>query len=85
MILSVVKCYIITGDCLFNLILNMVCGLIESYKTKENMLNPNKSDKRQNIDELNPLLSFKPRMYGNSKETSINSSLYLCRVLCTLL
>lgn len=46
MILSVVKCYIITGDCLFNLILNMVCGLIESYKTKENMLNPNKSDKR---------------------------------------
>ena len=54
MILSVVKCYIITGNCLFNLILNMVCGLIESYKTKENMLNPNKSDKRQNIDELNP-------------------------------
>lgn len=46
MILSVVKCYIITGNCLFNLILNMVCGLIESYKTKENMLNPNKSDKR---------------------------------------
>ena len=54
MILSAVKCYIITGNCLFNLILNMECGLIESYKTKENMLNPNKSDKRQNIDELNP-------------------------------
>ena len=31
----------------------MVCGLIESYKMKENTLNPNKSDKRHEMDELN--------------------------------